>query len=242
MILIGIDDTDNESSGGTGRLARALAEKLRERYNVLGVTRHQLLVDPRIPFTKKNSCNAVHLGDETADMAGLAEETAAFISKRSLDGSDPAICITDARRVAGSSFGRAAQTRVVKRTEARRLAEESGCILEELGGTGIGVIGALAGVVLAAGGNDGRYVDVGRVRELTGIVSVRQILDSGVADVRHIEGKSVNNGEVDCGRGIRPSLVDHRPVVFVVGAGSRLVAVRDDEMKDICGDSSARGV
>jgi len=241
LILIGIDDTDNPSSGGTGRLARALAEKLRGRYNVLGVTRHQLLVDPRIPFTKKNSCNVVHLGDETADITGLAEEAAAFISQRSLEGSDPAICVTDARRVAGSSFGQAAQTRVIERAEATRLAEKSGCILEELGGTGIGLIGALAGVVLAAGGNDGRYVEVGRVRELTGTVSVQQLLDSGVADVRYVEGMSVDNGEVDCGRGVRPSLVDHRPVVFVARADSRLVAVRDDEMKDIRGNSSVRG-
>jgi hypothetical protein len=56
-LLIGIDDTDNLESRGTGYCVRQLANWLSEKNLVvpLGITRHQLLVDPRIPYTSHNS-------------------------------------------------------------------------------------------------------------------------------------------------------------------------------------------
>lgn len=56
-LLIGIDDTDNLESRGTGYRVRQLANWLSEKNLVvpLGITRHQLLVDPRIPYTSHNS-------------------------------------------------------------------------------------------------------------------------------------------------------------------------------------------
>jgi tRNA(Ile2) C34 agmatinyltransferase TiaS len=55
--LIGIDDTDNLESRGTGFRARQLGERLAHDgiANVEAITRHQLLVDPRIPYTSHNS-------------------------------------------------------------------------------------------------------------------------------------------------------------------------------------------
>ncbi|KPK74876.1 MAG: hypothetical protein AMJ79_12975, partial [Phycisphaerae bacterium SM23_30] len=55
-ILIGIDDTDNAASRGTGFLARQLFRQCQNRQlRPLGVTRHQFLIDPRIPYTSHNS-------------------------------------------------------------------------------------------------------------------------------------------------------------------------------------------
>jgi hypothetical protein len=51
MLFIGLDDTDNLESRGTGYLARRIAAVLAADYALLGVTRHQLLVDPRVPCT-----------------------------------------------------------------------------------------------------------------------------------------------------------------------------------------------
>jgi hypothetical protein len=53
QILIGIDDTDNAETHGTGRRARQLGERLAADglAEVDGITRHQLLIDPRIPYT-----------------------------------------------------------------------------------------------------------------------------------------------------------------------------------------------
>ncbi len=56
VFLIGIDDTDNLSSRGTGWLARRLSDECASRgLRPLGVTRHQFLVHPAIPYTSHNS-------------------------------------------------------------------------------------------------------------------------------------------------------------------------------------------
>ena len=75
MIYIGIDDTDNKTSRGTGHLARLIAADLAQDYRLLGVTRHQLLVDPRIPYPAKNSSAAIALeaGWIVTEGMGLAE-------------------------------------------------------------------------------------------------------------------------------------------------------------------------
>ena len=64
MIYIGIDDTDNLNSRGTGRLARNIAAALSSDFTVLGVVRHQLLQDPRVPFTSHNSSATILLDDK----------------------------------------------------------------------------------------------------------------------------------------------------------------------------------
>ena len=72
MIFIGLDDTDTLESRGTGHLARQIAAALAADYAVLGVVRHQLLRDPRVPCTKNNSSAAILLdGDRTATSAEL---------------------------------------------------------------------------------------------------------------------------------------------------------------------------
>ena len=51
-VLIGIDDTDFGDSPGTGQLARRVSNEItRLGGKPLGITRHQFLVDPRIPYT-----------------------------------------------------------------------------------------------------------------------------------------------------------------------------------------------
>ena len=65
--LIGIDDTDNLESRGTGFRARQLGGRLAEAGlgKVRGITRHQLFVHPSIPYTSHNSsaCLDVDLDD-----------------------------------------------------------------------------------------------------------------------------------------------------------------------------------
>jgi hypothetical protein len=74
MLFIGLDDTDNLESGGTGHLAREIAAALAARDPLLGITRHQLLVDARAPCTSKNTCAAIMLDvNGTADPVALLE-------------------------------------------------------------------------------------------------------------------------------------------------------------------------
>ncbi len=216
MIYIGLDDTDNSSSRGTGRLARAIAASLSDRFKVRGVTRHQFLVDPRVPYTSHNSSAVIHLQDESqADLTALADEVQALMLADFQEGSDPGLCV--ARQVTPEmiEFGQRVKVEVVRQSDARRIAEQSVCILRGLGGTEDGVIGALAGVGLAATGNDGRFVLVGRSRELQGVQPLQAILECGITQVRTVDGQVLESGLVDTEGKLRPAFRGNQPVLVV---------------------------
>lgn len=61
--LIGIDDTDNLESRGTGFRARQLLQRLAEAgfARPLGITRHQLYVHSDIPYTSHVEIGRTHV-------------------------------------------------------------------------------------------------------------------------------------------------------------------------------------
>ncbi len=216
MLYIGLDDTDNKTSRGTGRLARMVAEALTGKFVVRGVTRHQLLVDPRVPYTSHNSCNVVHLQQNgNADLAALADAVQAVMLADYQPGSDPGLCVAQVVTPAMSAFGQRAKQEVLFQAEAREIAEHAGCVLRGLGGTQDGIIGALAGVALASTGEDGRFVSVGRSRELSGVQPVQAILEHGIAAVRTTDGELLREGMVETGGKLRPALRGNEPVLVV---------------------------
>ena len=167
---MGLDDTDTLESRGTGHLAREVAAVLGADYSLLGVTRHQLLVHPDIPYTAKNSSAAIHLRSNGHDGRESVLERVKNVMRAHFNpGSDPGLCVVSDVPAAVIDFGRRAQQEVVTQAEARALAHEHGIPLLGLEGTEDGVIGAIAAVGLAASGNDGRYVLIGRCRELAGL-------------------------------------------------------------------------
>jgi tRNA(Ile2) C34 agmatinyltransferase TiaS len=212
--IIGIDDTDNTESRGTGHLARFIAETLSQDFDVHGVTRHQLLEDERVPMTAKNSCAAILFSGGLYPL----EEMAMFARKIILDdfqpGSDPGLCVVNAVPIEVSEFGGCAQRQLLNQKQARDLATHHNIHLEGLGGTQDGVIGALAAVGLAATGNDGRYVLVGHVRELDGLLPVSEVLDAGINQVITLDGVPVTEGLIQAEK-MRPSRRDGLPVLFV---------------------------
>jgi tRNA(Ile2) C34 agmatinyltransferase TiaS len=216
MIYIGIDDTDTLTSRGTGHLARDIAAALTDRYRVLGVTRHQLLEDPRVPCTKKNSAAVLHLadGNGTSTDALLAEIRALMLADFQ-PGSDPGLCVARAVPEPVTAFGRRTQRALVTRDEALTLARAHSVPLLGLGGDESGVIGALAAVGLAVTGDDGRYVLVGRIRELRGLQPVAALLEAGVEAVQTPDGDPVTEGDVLTDK-LRPAHRDGRPVAVVV--------------------------
>lgn len=227
-IYIGMDDTDTLQSRGTGRLAREIAGALAVDYPVLGVTRHQLLLDARVPCTKNNSAAAIVLqgdGDRYAEL--LAGRMRGWMMADYQPGSDPGLCV--ARHVPKEviAFGRRAKRELVSRREAYALAAVHDLVLEGLEGTDGGVIGALAAVGLAASGQDGRYVMVGRLRELAGLQPVSAVLAAGVAAVQTIDGEPVTEGLIHTDR-LRPARRDGRPVAVVEWADDGWLPLRLD--------------
>ncbi|MBN1319046.1 MAG: hypothetical protein JXA42_26420 [Anaerolineales bacterium] len=229
MIFIGLDDTDTLESRGTGFLARFIAAELDSDFRILGVTRHQLLDDPRVPKTAKNSCAAINLAalSGNVDLEILFERVKRLMLDNFEPGSDPGLCVTSLVPPIVSTFGRKAQTMLVTQQEAQSIAAISNVQLIGLGGTNDGIIGALAAVGLAAGGNDGRYVQVGRSRELGGLVSISDLQSAGIPNVVTIKGQPVNSGLVQTDK-IRPARRGGKPTAVVEWQGDHWFPLKLD--------------
>jgi len=221
-LYLGIDDTDTHESRGTGRLARTIAAELARSYTVTGVTRHQFYVHPAVPYTTNNSSMAIHIQETengaAADVFATAKE---LMLADFIEGSDPGICVA-ADPAIGSDlclFGFSAKKSVVTQDQARSLARQAGILLEGLGGTEDGVIGALAGIGLAASGNDGRFVEKGTTRDLRGNQTIAAILASGVDRVETRGGAAVSDGIVSLRKFPKPACVGGEAVLFVEADG-----------------------
>jgi tRNA(Ile2) C34 agmatinyltransferase TiaS len=228
MLFIGLDDTDTLESRGTGHLARAIAAALTTDYPVLGVLRHQLLVDPRVPCTKNNSCAAIVLqGNGRVAPSDLLSQVRALVLEDFQPGSDPGLCVASTVPAAVTAFGHRAQGQLVSQDEARALAAAHQIPLLGLGGSEDGVIGALAAVGLAASGEDGRYVAVGRSRDLTGLRPVSDLLEAGIAAVQTSAGEPVTDGLVQTEK-LRPARRGGLPIAVVEWEGEYWLPIKLD--------------
>ena len=194
-VFICIDDTDNLESIGTGHLAAAFIEDLEKRaWGACSfITRHQLYVHPDVPYTSHNStmCFEANL-DENA-LEPVIDLGASFLTRHSAPGSDPGICVAVIDRLADPEaimdFGRRAKQEVLSKEAAYQLARQQHVHLSEHGGTGSGVIGALAGIGLRLSGNDGRVRGKLQVASGDGTAEVESICrQTRVDSVRTREG------------------------------------------------------
>ncbi len=233
--LLSIDDTDTPETIGTGRLARMLAGDLFDKLGAksLGITRHQLLKHPAIPYTSHNSsaCMEIEFGGDLEAVAGMAHR---FLRGHFHVGADPGLALISRKGFSGelTEFGRDAQTRILTKKGAYDLARKKGVHLEEFGGTGEGVIGALAGLGLRGGGNDGRFIELEGIRGFEGILSVDKILsNSAIEQVINIQTKSPlpEDDLVDTKSWIRPSLSGGRILLFVSPSGGQVYSIIKDE-------------
>jgi tRNA(Ile2) C34 agmatinyltransferase TiaS len=216
IVYIGMDDTDTAESRGTGALARNVAAALAEDHQVLGVVRQQLLpCDPRVPCTKNNSSKGLILeAADAVDLDALARRVSELMLADFIPGSDPGLCVASDVPAGVVEFGRRAQRELLIKDEALSLAAAHGILLRELGGDGMGVIGALAAVGLTAGGEAGRYILAGDARSLTGLQPVEAVLQAGIAAVETEDGAPVTAGLVQCDN-LRPARRGGRPVAVV---------------------------
>jgi hypothetical protein len=181
-------------------------------------------------MTARNSANVIHLAvDETTlNLTEVADEVAALMLARFQPGSDPGLCVALDMPLPATEFGYRTKTTLVTKEEARQLADTHRLILRELGGTGGGIIGALASVALASTGEDGRFILVGQIRELKGVLPVEAVIAAGISGVRTLAGQTVSSGFIETGDKIRPALIGGEAVLLVEAAGERWRATRRD--------------
>jgi hypothetical protein len=219
-LLVGIDDTNGPDTPGTGRTARSLADALAVAGlgEPAGVTRHQLLVDDRIPATGRNTgaCIAWRRSAH-GNPAAVAELAAAFLAERSAATADPGLAVVELPVVGGSAelvaFGRAAQTSLVHRDDAVALATRLGVGL--FGGAG--VVGALASAALASSGHDGLFIAMPGIRELAGTCTYGELLTRVPFDVAGGPGGAEPSPDdlIALGDWVRPVLRGGRAVLLL---------------------------
>jgi hypothetical protein len=224
MIYVGLDDTDTLDSPGTNQLAKSIVQELADRFECEFILRHQLLDDPRVPYTSKNSSASVWLQpigreerqtDDDALCGVLFEEFREGLLKRFVPGSDPGLCVAANVPSAITEFGGSCQREVVTQDLARKMAREHGIRLAGLGGTEGGVIGALAAVGLAAGRNDGRIVKLGTwPDDLSGPHPVETVLSRDVLLWDMDREAPIEYGMVDVGKNLRPNFRSGKAVLF----------------------------
>jgi len=184
-IFIGIDDTDNLDTRGTGFQARSLGISLTESglFHVQSITRHQLLVDPRIPYTSHNS-SACLVGASTTEFSTLVDHCTQFLIHESAFDSDAGLCIVTESEIDKDimEFGRRAKKEVLKIEDTIPITQRHNLFLEGLLNTRIGMIGALAAVGLRAWGNDGRLLWIKNLRETIGTYTVEEYLQKVAVD------------------------------------------------------------
>lgn len=222
-VFVSIDDTDNLESIGTGHLAAGLIGRIEE--NGWGtcsfITRHQLFVHPDVPYTSHNStmCFQADLQDPRLD--GLIDYAANFLKQQSAPGSDPGLCVADCEALGAShkilDFGCRAKKEVLTKEEAYSLAAGLGIHLSEHGGTGMGVIGALAGVGLRLSGNDGRIRGKLQLENENNIAEVVRVCSRPEVDsVQSLAGQLLGAGErILLGAKVKTVFLDYKPVLLV---------------------------
>jgi len=219
--LIGVDDTDNLESRGTGFRARCLGAGLAEAglARTDGVSRHQLLVHPDIPFTSHNSSLCL---DAEVPQGGLDDVVAYcrdFLLRESAEGSDAGLCIApfDTLNGAVQAFGVRAKQVVLNQDDARAVAGEASVYLEGLTGDHGGIIGALAAVGLRRSGTDGRFVWLEGVREISGVMRAADLLETtGIDAIEDRDGQAVSPETTICVEPWpRAVLIEGRAVLIV---------------------------
>jgi hypothetical protein len=225
-LVIGIDDTDSRETSGTGYLAQVLLARLRAAGlgTPVGATRHQLLVDPRIPYTSHNSsaCIAWRTG-APSDAPAIVAEAARFLETEAAPGSDPGLAVVDRRSLSAEAaealvaFGRRAKAEVLEQREAAVLAARLGVHLSGHGGTRDGILGALAATGLHLSGADGFFLWMEGIRGLWGRRSARELFRLiPIDDARDASGaRPAPDDIIDLGDWVRPILSEGRAVLLL---------------------------
>jgi hypothetical protein len=159
-LLIGIDDTDNKESRGTGFKSRQLGHLIEQVKlgHIKGITRHQLFVHDDIAYTSQNSSACLEvISDHFEKLHVFCKE---YLIKEAADGSDAGLCISVWDNITEEIeiWGNRAKKEVLFLEDAIKLAHAKNIFLQGYTGTKIGQIGALAAIGLRKGGNDGRFI------------------------------------------------------------------------------------
>jgi len=219
--LIGIDDTDNKNSRGTGFKSRQLGKDIidHEIGEVLSISRHQLFVNDQIAYTSQNSSACLMV--KSTNYNGLKAFCIKYLKNVAETGSDAGLCIARDDQVNERiiTWGKRAKKEVLLKQAAYDLATQSGIFLEGYTGTKIGVIGALAAVGLRKYGNDGRniWLKGKELRDLQGVYRAKELKRLiNIHVIKSVSGKTISENErIEVGNWLRPVIQNNNNTIIV---------------------------
>jgi len=221
IYFVGLDDTDNKDSRGTGFKSRELGKLIHEKNlgEVESISRHQLFVHDKIAYTSQNSsaCLIVE-SDKGEELKDFCE---AYLIDVAEVGSDAGLCFAKKDQINDEilRWGRRAKKEILQKEEAYKLAEAAGMFLKGYTGEKIGVIGSLAGVGLRRGGNDGRNIWLSghELRDLSGVYNIGELKNIiNIESVTTKDGVEVSDNEkLEVGEWLRPPIKNNKNTVIV---------------------------
>ncbi|MBC2882238.1 hypothetical protein H7R39_02940 [Campylobacter sp. Marseille-Q3452] len=178
--LLCIDDTDELGGDiSTGLLAEEIAAFIGSFAPVSFVTRHQLLLDPRINYTSHNSCMCLEAMLDEAQKERALNFALDLLEHKCAPSAEPGIAAVFEKDLLSAqgliNFGKSAKEIFLKPRQAFETAREQNVFLKELKSSARGVIGALAGIGLRLSGNYGKIR--GKFELEKSNLSVRELLD-----------------------------------------------------------------
>lgn len=239
-LYICVDDTDDlTKSTSTGKIADLISSRIEELGGRLeqGITRHQLLLHEDIAYTSHNSSMCMVLNMEGGDLSDIMKAAEEILLANMAETSDPGLCLCRLDQVKEPdkliAYGRRAQKEVISKEEAYRLADEiGGIILQEYGGTGIGVIGALAGVGLRLSGCDGTFRG-SKGEEYAGQTDTAGQWKKrmGIQQVVDFQGNQLRDQQqVTVEKSLKLTLLDHKKTLVAKLQEGRYVACKKKDL------------
>lgn len=172
---LSFDDTDNLESPGTGHVLSEFLKNLPCEASF--ISRHQLFVNKEVPYTSHNSAMCTIIKGQFTYQE-LIRQASVYLEETLAPGADPGLCVAAADTISSPEllvkWGYRAKKEVLTKAEAYELAQICGIHLSEHGGTGQGVVGALAAIGLRLAGQDGRVK--GKIEVQGDILTVKELL------------------------------------------------------------------
>lgn len=241
-VYVCVDDTDDlTKSTSTGTISELIAKAVVELGGKMehGITRHQLLLHEDIDYTSHNSSMCFVADIEGVEIEQIKAEAEKILLANMAETSDPGLCFCRLDQLKKPekliAYGKRAQNEVIQKEEAYALAKEiGGTILEEYGGTGIGVIGALAGVGLRLSGCDGTFRgksgeeyagETHTAAQWKKLLNLDQVLD--------IKGNMIpDDVEIELEKQAKMMFLEHKVTMIVMKKKDKYVVCRKKELYD----------
>ena len=196
-----IDDTDNKDSVGTGRILEDFRSLLASNgIETQAISRHQLYFHKDVPYTSHNSSMCTEMDIPKEQIHEIIELSANHLTDSCAEGSDPGLCVASIENIPDLAsliaYGRRAKNSLLTKDEAYDMAKEQNIHLSEYGGTGQGVVGALAGVALRISGYDGRIKGKVNAGADGDVLTATELLErTGFSRIMAINGTEIHDND-----------------------------------------------